>query len=176
MKKIIISTSFILLAFTPLIFGNHFWNQDFNLNNDNSDGDILNGEIPQLANCSVFEDAILLINDETSIANYHDLEEIELEEWNESNFLSILTQRPNKEENKLLSQQNNFRDFTTLKLRTAIENGEIKLFDQLGKLACQQKISGHEFELKRNDLNTGIYFYTISENGNAINSGRIMVN
>ena len=176
MKKIIISTSFILLAFTPLLFGNHFCPQDFNLNNEKSDGDILNDESPQVANCSVFEDAILLINDETSIANYQDFEEIELKEWNESNFLSILTQRPNKEKNKLLSQQNNFRDFTILKLRTAIKNGEIKLFDQLGKLACQQKINGDKFELKRNDLNAGIYFYKISENGNAINSGRIMVN
>ncbi len=176
MKKIIISTSFILLAFTPLIFGNHFWNQDFNLNNEKPDGDILNDEIPQLANCSVFEDAILLINDETSIANYQDLEEIELEEWTESNFLSILTQRPNKEENKLLSQQNNFRDFTTLKLRTAIVNGEIKLFNQLGKLAWQQKFSGEKFELKRNALTSGIYFYKISENGSAINSGKMLVN
>jgi hypothetical protein len=176
MKKIIISTSFILLAFTPLLFGNNFWNQDFNDNKNNSDGNILNDEIPPLANCSVFEDAILLINEETSPSNYQDFEEINLAEWDESEFLTILTQRPNRAENKLLSRQNNFRDFTTLKLRTAIENGEIKLFDQLGKLACQQKFSGHEFELKRNDLTTGIYFYTISENGNAINSGKIIIN
>ncbi len=176
MKKIIISTSFILLAFTPLLFGNHLWNQNFNDNKNNPDGDILNDEIPQPANCSVFEDAILLINDETSTINYQDFDEIELGEWDESEFLSILTQRPNHAGNKLLSRQNSFRDFTTLKLRTATENGEIKLFDQLGKLAWQQKFSGAEFELKRNDLKSGIYFYKISENGNAINSGKIIIN
>jgi len=176
MKKIIISTSFILLAFTPLLFGHNFWNQDFNDNKNNADGNILNDEITPLANCSVFEDAILLIDDEISPVNYQDFEEIELEEWDESEFLSILIQRPNKAENKLLSRQNNFRDFTKLQLRTAIENGKIKLFDQFGKLAFQQKFNGAEFELKRNDLKTGIHFYTISENGNVINSGKIIVN
>ncbi len=176
MKKIIISTSFILLAFTPLLFGSHLWNQNFNDNKNSSDGDILNDEIPQTANCSVFEDAILLINDETSPVNYQDFEEIELEEWGESEFLSILTQRPNHAGNKLLSRQNSFRDFTILKLRTAIEHGEIKLFDQMGKLVFQQKFNGSQFELKRNDLTTGIYFYNISENGDVINSGKIIIN
>jgi hypothetical protein len=45
-----------------------------------------------------------------------------------------------------------------------------------GRLAWQQKFNGNEFELKRNNLNAGIYFYKISENGNAINSGKIIVN
>ena len=61
-------------------------------------------------------------------------------------------------------------------MKKEIKNGLFELYDATGKLAYQQKFNGSEFELKRNNLNTGIYFYKISENGNAINSGKIVVN
>ena len=57
-----------------------------------------------------------------------------------------------------------------------IKNGLIEIYDVSGKLAWQQKFNGKQFELKRNDLKSGIYFYKISEEGKAINSGKIVVN
>ncbi|HFC00470.1 MAG TPA: T9SS type A sorting domain-containing protein, partial [Phaeodactylibacter sp.] len=35
---------------------------------------------------------------------------------------------------------------------------------------------GNQLELQRNNLKSGIYFYKISDGGNAINSGKIVVN
>jgi len=43
-------------------------------------------------------------------------------------------------------------------------------------LAWQQKFNGKQFELKRNDLKSGIYFYKISDEGTVINAGKIIIN
>jgi len=175
MKKILVSTTFIFLTFTPFIFGNNYWNQNFNEQKSNTEDDI-SDKFLQVQNSEVFEDAILLINDNSALTNYQEFPEIDLDDLAEIKFVSILNQRPISEATKILSRPFNFQDFTVLELKTNIENGEIIFFDQTGKPAYQQKFNGNEFELKRNDLTSGIYFYKISENGNAINSGKIMVN
>ena len=176
MKKLLVSTTFIFLAFTPFIFGNIALNQIYGEQERNAEDNLLKNKVSHLENYQVFEDAILLINDETTPTNYHDLQEVDVDELSDFKFVSILDQRPNSEQTKILSRPFTFQDFATLEMKTTIENGEIIFFDQTGNQAYQQKFSGAEFELKRNDLNAGIYFYKISENGNAINSGKIMVN
>lgn len=179
MKKVLVfvSTSFILLIFIPSIFGAPHWKQNFNEHHNNA-GEDAKDEFSPISHHEhkVFEDSILLIDDESPFSQFHDLPEIDLEYWSASGFASVLTQRPTSEKTKIISQPSVFRDFTTLKLRSFIENGQISLFDQYGNLAFQQKFDGSEFELKRNDLKSGIYFFKISENETAINSGKIVVN
>ncbi|MFK8009010.1 MAG: T9SS type A sorting domain-containing protein [Saprospiraceae bacterium] len=92
------------------------------------------------------------------------------------NFITVSTQRPIKEDYSLLVRPNPLQEFAIFEMKKEIKNGLFELYDATGKLAWQQKFNGSEFELKRNNLNAGIYFYKISENGNAINSGKIVVN
>lgn len=176
MKKLLVSTTFILLAFTPFIFGNNNWYQNFGEHKNNSEDDVQKNRQSHLESCKVFEDAILLINDETKPINFHEFPEINMEDWAEFEFVSILDQRPISEQKKILSKPFSFQDFAVFEMKTKIKNGEVTFFNQTGNQAYQQKFSGNEFELKRTDLTAGIYFYKISENGNAINSGKIIIN
>ena len=62
-------------------------------------------------------------------------------------------------------------------MKKEIKNGLFELYDLNGKLAWQQRFNGNQFEFHRNEnLKSGIYFYKISENGQAINSGKIIIN
>lgn len=94
----------------------------------------------------------------------------------EENFITVSTQRPIKEDYSLLVRPNPFQGFAIFEMKKEIKDGLFELYDVTGKLAWQQKFSGSEFELKRNTLTAGIYFYKISGNGNAINSGKIIIN
>lgn len=92
------------------------------------------------------------------------------------NFITVSTQRPIEEDYSLLVKPNPLQEYAIFEMKKEIKNGFFELYDVSGKLAYQQKFNGSEFELKRNNLNAGIYFYKISENGNAINSGKIIIN
>ena len=92
------------------------------------------------------------------------------------NFITVSLQRPIKEDYSLLVRPNPLQEFAIFEMKKEIKNGLFELYDVSGKLTWQQKFNGSEFELKRNDLTAGIYFYKISENGNAINSGKIIIN
>ena len=71
---------------------------------------------------------------------------------------------------------NPLQEFAIFEMKKEIKNGLVEIYDLSGKLAWQQKFNGKQFELKRNDLKSGIYFYKITEEGKAINSGKIVVN
>ncbi len=92
------------------------------------------------------------------------------------NFITVSTQRPIEKDYSLLVRPNPLQDFAIFEIKKEIKNGLFQIYNVSGKLAWQQKFSGDEFELKRNNLTSGIYFYKISENGNAINSGKIIIN
>lgn len=94
----------------------------------------------------------------------------------EENFITVSTQRPIKENYSLLVRPNPLQEFAFFEMKKEIKNGLFELYDVSGRLVWQQKFSGAQLELKRNDLTSGIYFYKISENGNAINSGKIIIN
>jgi uncharacterized repeat protein (TIGR01451 family) len=91
-------------------------------------------------------------------------------------FITVSLQNPISEQDRILVRPNPMQDYAIFELEKNIQNGQFELYDLSGRLAWQQKFNGNEFELKRNNLNAGIYFYKISENGNAINSGKIIVN
>lgn len=176
MKKIIVSTTFILLALTPFLFGNQIWNQDFEFQNKDTDEDFIKGDFLEFQNAKVFEDAILLMEEEDVSINNYFSEADEIDDWKDLGFLTLIAQRPISEASRILSPQNHFQDFGKLEMKQSVNNGLIELYDGNGKLAWQQKISGQEFELQRNHLTSGIYFYKISDDGQAINSGKILMN
>ena len=91
-------------------------------------------------------------------------------------FVTVSLQNPIQEENRIHVYPNPLQDFAIFEMKKEIKDGLIEIYDISGKLAWQQKVSGKQFELKRNDLKSGIYFYKITDGGQAINSGKIVVN
>jgi len=176
MKKKLVFTSFILLTLMPFLFGNLTWNQNLNERQNEAEEDNLNDHASEFQNYKVFEDSILLMEDENSITNNISLEEEEIENWDELEFVTISSQHPNSEDFKLLSRPNPFQNFAILELKTMAKNGEVKLFDQIGTLVLHQNFSGSQFEIQREGLESGKYFYTISDNGHAVNAGKIIIN
>lgn len=170
MKKIFISTTLIFLAFTPFLFGNFSMHLNLEDLQKGANEDVLND------NLTIIEDAILLMEDKSSITNEISNEESEIENWEELEFVTILSQRPNTEESRILNWSNPFKDFATLELKSATKNGEVKLFDKSGKVVLEQKIKGQQFELERKDLDSGVYFFSITDDGQAINAGKIILN
>jgi len=170
MKKIVISTTLILLALTPFLFGNFSSHLNLDELEKGTNEDVLND------NLTIIEDAILLMEDNSSITNDINNEESEIENWDELEFVTILLQKPNSEESRILNWENPFQDFATLELKSATKNGEIKLFDKTGKVVLEQKIEGQQFEIQRKDLDSGIYFFSITDDGQAVNAGKIIVN
>ena len=175
MKKKLVSTSFILLTLMPFLFGNFTWNLDFN-KHQGGEEDLLNDNTSTHQKLIIIEDSILIMEEQSSITNNINIENDEIENWDELEFITIHSQHPNSENSKILSRPNPFQNFATLELKTAIKNGEIKLFDPMGVLILQQNFSGSEFEIQRNELQSGNYFYTIADNGHAINAGKMIIN
>ena len=91
-------------------------------------------------------------------------------------FLTVSTQRPTSEQTRIHVYPNPLQEFAIFEMKKEIKNGLIEIYDISGRLAWQQKFNGKQFELKRNDLKSGIYFYKITEDGQAINAGKIIVN
>lgn len=175
MKKILVSTTFILLALTPFLFGNFTWNQNLNEHQSKAEEDNLEDHTSEVQNYIVFEDSILIMEDETSVTNNISLDDDAIENWDELEFITISSQHPNSEDFKLLSRPNHFQDFATLELKTATKNGEVKLFDQMGATVLHQNFNGTQFEIQREGLQSGNYFYSISDNGYAINAGKMII-
>lgn len=92
------------------------------------------------------------------------------------NFITVSLQNPISEKDRILVRPNPMQDYAIFELEKEIRDGIFELYDVSGKQAWQQKFDGNQFELQRNNLTPGIYFYKISENGHAINSGKIVVN
>ncbi len=174
MKKILISTTFIFLALTPFLFGNHGFYQNQNVNQNGAEGS--NNNTSHLRNCTVIEDAILLMEKKNNFINSTADEEDEIDDWDNLDFVTILSQRPITEGNKILSQSQPFQNFAILELKTITKNGEVKLYNKIGEMVVHQNFKGKQFEIQRNELQSGIYFYCISDEGKAINAGKIIIN
>jgi len=92
------------------------------------------------------------------------------------NFITVSTQNPISNAANILVHPNPFQHQAIFELeKIETSDGLFELFDISGRLAWQQKFSGKQFELKRNDFKSGMYFYKISDNGININSGKIIV-
>jgi len=91
------------------------------------------------------------------------------------NFITVSLQNPLQEENRIQVYPNPLQDFAIFEMKKELKNGVIEVYDLSGKLAWEEKFSGKQFQLKRNDLKSGFYFYKITAEGQVINSGKIVV-
>lgn len=71
------------------------------------------------------------------------------------------------EESEIAIYPNPFSDYTTLYFRQALTNlYHITIHDQLGHLICSiNEVTGSSLQIQRNQLNTGIYFLSLTECG-----------
>ena len=91
-------------------------------------------------------------------------------------FITVSTQNPISETTSFKVRPNPFQHQAIFELENMeTTDGLFELYDISGRLSWQQKFSGKQFELKRNNLKSGMYFYKISDKGNIINSGKIIV-
>ena len=70
---------------------------------------------------------------------------------------------------------NPFIDETTIQLSNHAVNATISLYSINGVMLSKQTFSGDSITLKRGELSSGVYFYSITENNQVTSSGRIVV-
>ena len=71
---------------------------------------------------------------------------------------------------------NPFSEFVNIEIEDLrIDDGQFKLFDATGKLLRQQNFNQSNFRFHKKNLRTGMYFFTIENNGQLISSGKMIV-
>lgn len=70
---------------------------------------------------------------------------------------------------------NPFHSTSTLKLNTDFENANLKIYNVLGEMVQQQKISSQSTIINRNELDNGIYFFSLINNKGNVASGKFVV-
>ena len=73
---------------------------------------------------------------------------------------------------------NPFTESTTIEIKNKnhFDFCDIQLFDTDGKIVLSSRFKEHSFEINRNQLKSGIYFYSIiSNNGKALGKGKIII-
>jgi hypothetical protein len=56
-----------------------------------------------------------------------------------------------------------------------IEEGEIKMFNSVGEIIHEQKISGKTHTIELKGISKGLYYFSISENGKTFGRGKIVI-
>ena len=70
---------------------------------------------------------------------------------------------------------NPFSDFVTIEVnQLEIQRGVFKVFDTTGRLLQRQNFNTDRFTFHKKDLRTGIYFFTIENDGQLISSGKLI--
>ena len=70
---------------------------------------------------------------------------------------------------------NPFSDFTTIEVnQLEVQNGVFKVFDSTGRLIQRQSFNTDRFTFYKKNLRTGIYFFTIENEGQLISSGKLI--
>ena len=71
---------------------------------------------------------------------------------------------------------NPFRDYTTISLNDASKNitYDLNVYNEVGMVVINSKITNSVTTLKTGMLHTGIYFYKVSDNGKLIQSGKLI--
>ena len=70
---------------------------------------------------------------------------------------------------------NPFSDVVNVEVKDLeIKNGAFKLYDATGRLLRQQNFNNNDFTFHKKDLRTGMYFFTIENNGQLISSGKLI--
>jgi hypothetical protein len=58
-----------------------------------------------------------------------------------------------------------------------LQNGEMRIYDQTGRLAAiSEQLRGKKHTFEKGNLKSGMYFFTVTENGTVIGSGKFIVN
>jgi hypothetical protein len=77
---------------------------------------------------------------------------------------------------KLIIYPNPFNSATTLRLPDDIKNGNISIYDILGKKVKQLgNLNGNNIIISREGLSNGIYIYRVSEGNNVIGHGKMLL-
>ena len=65
---------------------------------------------------------------------------------------------------------------TTISISENIENGQLLIYDVSGKLVKQIAFSGTELKLEKENLSSGVYSFTVSDQQNKkISTGKLLV-
>lgn len=71
---------------------------------------------------------------------------------------------------------NPFGSQTTVYLKTELQDGELTIWDATGKIVREvRNITGWQIRIDRNDLRSGVYFYTIRKGNNRVAAGKLLV-
>ena len=70
---------------------------------------------------------------------------------------------------------NPFSNSTTFHFEKPIQNGQLILFDILGKQVRNQSFTGEKAIIDRNNLSSGIYLVKVFENGENLGTKKIIV-
>ncbi len=88
----------------------------------------------------------------------------------------LITEETNsKEDITLLFYPNPFTDEATVVLSREMETASLQVFDLTGKLIKEFVFSGKETRIDRVHMDCGTYFYSVSEKGKMIGSGKFIV-
>lgn len=76
---------------------------------------------------------------------------------------------------QVTAHPNPFTQFVNFEIEEMeINNGTFQLFDAMGRILVRQNFNNNTFTFQKSDLQAGIYFFTIEENGQLISNGKLI--
>lgn len=79
-------------------------------------------------------------------------------------------------ENKIKVFPNPFNEKTIIDLKEEkIRTGRLNIYNQLGQLVRSQNFQNHLIEVKKNELQAGVYFFEIQGENNWLGSGKLLI-
>jgi len=91
-------------------------------------------------------------------------------------FIVVDVQQPISPASKVLIYPNPFQSQARFELNDLhLRDGLFELKDLRGREVYRQAFTGNEFEFSRGQLQSGIYFFNITEKGRVVNSGKIII-
>jgi uncharacterized repeat protein (TIGR01451 family) len=93
-------------------------------------------------------------------------------------ILSSILDEASKGQMRIVSVPNPTMDRATLEILeddNRFSTRNFQLFDVTGHLLREADFNGNRYELERNGLNAGLYFFRVTQNGKILGTGRIMI-
>jgi len=93
------------------------------------------------------------------------------------NFVSVSAWQPIRPSFEVTIAPHPLQNISWLTVKNAPESGDYRLqvYDTQGKMVTEKQSDQARFELQRNDMNPGLYFFEIILNGAPAGSGKLMV-
>ena len=92
-----------------------------------------------------------------------------------TDLTSSLESNPVYQQKQIVVIPNPFNNRTTFYLNQAVNNGQLSIYDVLGRVVHTQKVSGSEVQFEQIGLSNGMYFYSIDEGLTNFGQGKIIV-